>query len=188
MAARAGGGFLLAVTLVLVAGTAGHAQLRISDLDVYLNDHEITAHVVLLGAIPPGLHEGVHSGMAARVRFTVELWQYNRLWRDRLLARKVIDRQLEYNVVSKEYKVTAGKDDALTSYTTRELREAQRVVSELRSVKLMAAGSLDPSEVIYVRVRAESALGGENTFLTRMAGTAEETSRQSEFRTLMRVQ
>lgn len=188
MAARAGGRFLLAVTLVLAAATGAHAQLRISDLDVYLNDHDITTHVVLLGAVPPGLHEGIHSGIAAHVRFTVELWQYNRFWRDRRLIKKVVDRQLEYNIVSKEYKVTAGKDENWAPYATRELREAQRVVSELRGLKLMPAGNLDPSDVIYVRVRAEAALGGENTILTRMAGTAAETFRQSEFRTLMRVQ
>jgi hypothetical protein len=39
-----------------------------------------------------------------------------------------------------------------------------------------------------VRVSAESALSGENTFLTRMAGTAEQTFRQSDYRTLQRVQ
>jgi hypothetical protein len=39
-----------------------------------------------------------------------------------------------------------------------------------------------------VRVRAETALNGENSFVTRMAGTAEQTMRQSEYRTLLRVQ
>jgi hypothetical protein len=50
------------------------------------------------------------------------------------------------------------------------------------------ASALDPNAVIYARVSAEAALNGENTFLTRLAGTAEQTSRQSDYRTIQRVQ
>jgi len=50
------------------------------------------------------------------------------------------------------------------------------------------AASLDPAAVIYVRVNAVAALNGENTFVTRMAGTAEQTTRQSDYRTIQRVQ
>ena len=62
------------------------------------------------------------------------------------------------------------------------------MLSEARSVKLMPASSLEPDDVIYVRVRAESALNGENTFVARMAGTAEQTFLQSDFRTIRRIQ
>jgi hypothetical protein len=53
---------------------------------------------------------------------------------------------------------------------------------------MTAADELDPGAVIYIRVRAETALNGENTFLTRLAGTAEQTTLQSDYRTLQRVQ
>ena len=35
---------------------------------------------------------------------------------------------------------------------------------------------------------AETALNGENTFVARMNGTAEQTARQSDYRTIQRVQ
>ncbi len=50
------------------------------------------------------------------------------------------------------------------------------------------AATLDPAAVIYVRVQAETALNGENTFVARMNGTAEQTARQSDYRTIQRVQ
>lgn len=164
------------------------AELRISDLDVYLNDYEVTAHIVLLGAIPPGFQEGLASGIAAHLRVIIELWQYNRFWPDRLLTTRLVERQLVYNVVSKEFKVATLKGETRAPYATRELRDAQRVISEIRGMKLTPATALDPADVIYVRVHAEAALGGENTFLARLAGTAEQTSRQSDYRTIMRVQ
>ena len=183
-------GFAAALALLLLAGAApARADLRISDLDIYLNDHEITVRVVLLDAIPPAFHEGVQSGIPTHVRFTIELWQYNRLWRDRLVHRVRIERQLAYNAVTKEYKVIALKGETHPAYGTRDLRDAQRVFSEVRALKLgPAAAGLDPAEIFYVRVHAAAALNGENTFVTRMAGTAEQTERQSEYRTIQRMQ
>ena len=39
-----------------------------------------------------------------------------------------------------------------------------------------------------MRVGAESALNGEHSIVSRMAGTAEQAMRQSDYRTLQRVQ
>jgi hypothetical protein len=179
---------LLAAALLLLPFTPAAAELRISDLDVYLNDHEVTVHTVALGALGPTFQEGLESGLPAHVRFTVELWQYNRLWRDRLLLTHVLERHVTYNVVTREYKVMFAKGEARSPYTTRELRDAQRVISEVRAVKLTPASALDPSGVIYIRVQAEAALSGENSFLSRLAGTAERDERKSDYRSLMRTQ
>jgi hypothetical protein len=182
------GSVLLSVVLSLWLGRPAGAELRINDLDVYLNDHEITVHVVALGAIGPAVQEGLSSGLPALVRFTVELWQYNRLWRDRLLLSHVLQRLVTYNVVTREYRITFDKVEGRAPYATRELSDAQRVISEVRRVKLTPASVLDPAGVIYVRVHAETALSGENNVLSRMVGTAEQAVRQSDYRSLMRTQ
>jgi hypothetical protein len=173
---------------LLTGATPARGELRVNDLDIYLNDHDVTVHVVLLGTIPPGFHEGLQSGIPAHVRYTVELWQYNRMWRDALIKTVMIERQLTYNVVTREYKVTSLKGETRPAHATRDLRDAQRVLSEVQGVKLGPASGLDPAEIFYVRVHAESALNGENTFIARMSGTAEQTMRQSDFRTIQRVQ
>jgi len=172
----------------LAEPTPARADLRVNELDIYLNDHDVTVHVVLLGTIPPGFHEGLQSGIPAHVRYTVELWQYNRMWRDALIKSVTIERQLAYNVVTKEYKVISLKGETRPTHGTRDLRDAQRVLSEVQGLKLGPASGLDPAEIFYVRVHAECALNGENTFLARMSGTAEQTMRQSDFRTIQRVQ
>ena len=174
------------MVLVFAAATPAGADLRISDLDVFLNDHELTVNVSLLGAVPEAFQEGMLSGIPAHIRYTVELWQYNRYWRDVRLLTRIVERQLTYNVVTKEYKVTSLKGETRAPYVTRDARDAQRVLSDLRSLKLAPAATMNPNDVIYVRVHAEAALNGENSFVTRMAGTAEETMRQSEYRTIRR--
>jgi len=180
--------WVLWLLAALTVAVPARADLRIGDLEVYLNDHEVTVTVAALGTVASTYQEGIQSGIPAFIRFTIELWQYNRMWRDRLLVSKAVERHLTYNVVTKEYKVTFLKGESRPVYSTRDLRDAQRLLSEARSIKLIPASSLDPDDVIYVRVRAESALNGENTFVARMAGMAEQTFLQSDFRTIRRIQ
>ena len=177
----------LAALVFLTARPAG-ADLGFSDLAVSLNDHEVTVHVVLLDALPASFHEGLESGIPAHVRYTVELWQHTRFWVDRLLLTRVIERQVAYNVVTKEYKVTAVRGETRSPHVTRDLWDAQRVLSELRALKLTPATALDPTGIIYVRVHAETSLNGDGSLVARMAGTAAQASRQSEYRTIFRVQ
>jgi hypothetical protein len=184
---RARSFWALAASILAVAAPAG-ADLRISDLDVFLNDHELTVNVAVLGAIGPASQEGIQSGIPTHLRYTVELWQYHPYWRDSRLLIRMVERQLAYNVVTKEYKVTTVKGETRAPHVTRDLRDAQRVLSEVRGLKLTPASAVDKAEVIYVRVRAESALNGDNSIVSRMAGTAEQAMRQSDYRTLQRVQ
>jgi hypothetical protein len=179
---------LVAAALALALAAPARAELRISDLDVFLNDHEVTVHVVLLGALPDALHEGIQSGIPAHIRLIIELWQYQRMIPDRMLITKTVERTLAYNVVTREFKVSAAQGETRPVFTTRDLRDAQRVLSDIRGVKMTPAAALDPTAVIYVRVYAETALNGENTFVARMNGTAEQTQRQSDYRTIRRVQ
>jgi hypothetical protein len=151
------------------------AQIRISNLSVFLNDLDVTVQVVLLGAIPPSLHESLHSGVATHLRFTVELWQYSRLWIERRLQARTVERQITYNVLTKEYKVLSVDGEQRDPYLTKSLREARRVVSELRVAKLAPVASLDPNELFYVRVRADVSLNGVNSWVARIAGDAAET-------------
>lgn len=178
---------VLAASLVLAPTAPAGAELRVSELDVFLNDHEVTVHVVLLGALPDSFREGLQSGIPSHVRFTIELWEYQRLLPDRLLVTRVVERSLAYNVVTKEFRVASLRGEQRPVHLTRDLRDAQRVLSEARGVKLTPAAALDPNAIIYVRVQAEAALKGENTFLARLAGTAEQVERRSDYRVLDRV-
>jgi hypothetical protein len=169
------------VTALLVAGcllvppSQAAAEIRISNLSVFLNDFDVTVQVVLLAAIPPSLHESLHSGIAAHVRFNVELWQYSRFWVERRIQTRLVERQLTYNVLTKEYKVASVTGEQREPYLTKSLREAQRVVSDLRVSRLAPASSLDAQELYYVRVRADVSLGGVNSWVARIAGDAAET-------------
>ena len=168
---------LLVMAALCVLGTANPtwAELRISNLSVFLNDFDVTVHVVLLGALPETMRESLHSGIATHVRLHVELWQQNRFLADRRIHARTVERQLTYNVLTKEYKVIPLSGEQSEPYVTKDLREAQRVVSEARVHNLAPATSLSRWELYYVRVRSDVSQGGVNSWIARFAGDAEET-------------
>ena len=167
---------LVALLVGRPAGPAPvEAEVRISNLSVFLNDYDVTAAVVLFGAIPDSLHEAIHTGIAAHVRYYVELWQHTRMGVDRRLQVRMVERQLTYNVLTKEYKVAPLKGETREPILTKDLREAQRVISELRVGQLAPVAALDKQELYYVRARSDVSLGGVNSWFARMTGEAEET-------------
>ena len=182
---------LLAMAALCLLGTASPtwAELRISNLSVFLNDFDVTVNVVLLGALSETMRESLHSGIATHVRLHVELWQQNRVFADRRIQARTIERQLTYNVLTKEYKVIALSGEQREPYVTKDLREARRVVSEARVHNLAPATSLSRFELYYVRVRSDVSQGGVNSWIARFAGDAEETPWvQSSLLTLDRSQ
>jgi len=176
--------FLLAGTLTLASRLPAQAELRVSELAVHLNTHEVTVHAVLLDAVPAEFLEGLHSGLPTHLRIVIELFRYNRFRPDSRVNRAILERTLTYNVVTKEYKVSLGPSDARSPVTTREFRDAERILSDIQGVKLTPATSLDLAETYYVRVNAETALNGDDSWMARMAGLAARASRQSDYRTL----
>jgi hypothetical protein len=174
---------------VLAAAAPARADLRIGNLDVFLNDFDVTVHVVLFGAVPESLQESLQSGIPVQVRLRVELWQYNRFVPDRRTQSRNVDRQIAYNPLTKEYKVVSLKSEHREPYLTKDLREAQRVISEFRIGNLIPAAQLNPKELYYVRAQSIVTLGGINSWFARFTGDAEQTDWiRSNLLTLTRTQ
>lgn len=163
----------LLVVCLLSPPASADTELRISNLSVFLNDFDVTVQGVLLGAVPSSLTESLQSGVPVHVRFVVELWQQR--FRDRLLQTRTIERQLTYNPATKEYKVVSLSGEDREAYLTKQLRDAQRVISELRAGKLAPDAALDSQELYFVRVRADVSLNGVNSWIARFSGEAAET-------------
>jgi hypothetical protein len=165
----------VAMLSALASASPARAELRINSLSVFLNDFDVTVRVVLLGTLPDPMRESLHSGIPIHVRLAVELWQQNRLAADRRIRVRTIERQVTYSVLTKEYKVASLAGEQREPYVTKDLREAQRVVSEVRAGNLAPATSLSPRELYYVRVRSDISQAGVNSWFARFTGDAEET-------------
>ena len=179
--ARTGAGPLLVVVAVVglaalaVAADPAAADLKIATVSVFLNDNDVTVHVVLFDALPSSLQESLLTGIPVHIRLSVELRKQG-TFRDPLVQQRIIERQVSYNVLTKDFRVTSVTGEQHEPYVSKDIRDAQRVASDLRVSQLFPGAQLDARELYFVRVRAEAALGGVNTWVARFAGGAEETS------------
>jgi hypothetical protein len=159
-----------ALGLLLAAGAArgAGALFRISNLVVTNSDSVLLVNLVLLGAMPDGIVEGLGTGIPAAVRFQLELWQYSSWWVDRRVVAKLVERQVVYDVLTKEFRVSAVQGEEREPYVTRDVWEAERVLSEIRAFKLTPLGHLNLDELYYVRVRAEVRSGAPDSSVSRI--------------------
>jgi hypothetical protein len=145
-----------AALVILLSPSPGRAApLRISNLVVTNTERTLLVGAVLLGSLPEELIEGLGTGIPAAVRFQIELWQYNSWWVDRRIVAKIVERQLAYDVLTKEYRVSALQGEEREPYVTRELWEAERILSQVRNLRLVPISSLRGEDLYYVRVRAD---------------------------------
>jgi hypothetical protein len=163
-------GLAVALGLLLTAGAVmgAAAPLRISNLAVTNSESTLIVSLVLLGAMPDGIVEGLATGIPAGVRFQLELWQYNSWWVDRRVVAKLVERQVVYDVLTKEFRVSPVQGEEREPYVTRDVWEAERVLSEVRGYKLTPIAHLNLDELYYVRVRAEVRSGAPDSSVSRI--------------------
>jgi Domain of unknown function (DUF4390) len=187
------GGLAVALGLLLTAGAVmgAAAPLRISNLVVTNAESTLLVNLVLLGTMPDGIVEGLGTGIPAGVRFQLELWQYNSWWVDRRVVAKLVERQVVYDVLTKEFRVSPVQGEEREPYVTRDVWEAERVLSEVRGYKLTPIAHLNLDELYYVRVRAEVRSGAPDSSVSRImpfvSSRAETPWEQTPLLTLRRV-
>jgi len=181
---------MVVVELLAPVGLGAAALPRVSNLVVTNSDNVLFVSVVLLGSLPDGIVEGLGTGIPAAVRFQVELWQYNSWWVDRRVVAKLVERQVVYDVLTKEYRVAAVQGEEREPYVTRNVWEAERVLSELHALRLASTQNLRPEELYYVRVRAEIRSGAPDAsskILPFVSSRVETSWEQSPLLTLQRT-
>ena len=183
----------VALGLLLAAGPAGGAggPFRISNLVVTNSDSVLLVNLVLLGAMPDGIVEGLGTGIPAAVRFQLELWQYSSWWVDRRVVAKLVERQVVYDVLTKEFRVAVVPGEEREPYVTRDVWEAERVLSEVRAFKLTPMSHLNLDDLYYVRARAEVRSGAPDSSVSRLlpfvSSRAETPWEQTPLLTLRRA-
>ena len=163
------GALAVAVGLGLLVPTPGWGgSPRVSNLVVTNSENALVVSAVLLGSLPDGIVEGLGTGISATVRFQVELWQHNAWWVDRRIAAKLVERQVVYDILTKEYRVSAVQGEEREPYVTRDVWEAERILSELRAVRLAQVATLKADELYYVRIRAELRSGAPDSSFSKI--------------------
>ncbi|TKB28174.1 DUF4390 domain-containing protein [Desulfopila sp. IMCC35006] len=148
--------FIFLMIVPAVAGTEGNAerQATIDELTATTTEKSLIVFGTLENSFTSEMIEILHSGIALRFSFFVELYKATDKWPKELVATRTFQHIMTFDTLKENYKVTLEEDNN-TVLSFRSLFEAQKVINDINGVKIVDLKQLLPDNRYSLRIRAE---------------------------------
>lgn len=139
--------FLL--TYVSLAGGAG-----LTDIIVTNTQDDILLYFNVEGAFREKMKKAVLSGVPVTFSFFINLCRVRNFWMDEKIADIKLTHTIKYNNLKKEF-VVKRSEEKNTCFTTQSFKEAQELMSEIASLKIVPLSRLEKDCRYQIRAKAE---------------------------------
>ena len=128
----------------------------IADYSLGFSGNDIVVSYSVKGALDrPDMKEAILSTRPVTLTFYAQVIKHRALWKDKVIAEKVVKHIVRYDTLTKQYKVQTLLDDVLSE--ERSLASWDEMVGYMVSIadlKVVSVADLEPSENSYtVRVK-----------------------------------
>lgn len=151
---RMAAALVLAGGLILALPGEGAADSSLSPLTVLRQKDQLAVSTRLDGEFFSTVEEAIASGIPTTFSYEVEIWLKNRLWSDKTIVSKAVERVVKFNSLTNEYQVVQKSDSTTWDRTSKNLGEVRKWLTELDALPLVKLSELDPEKTYYVRARA----------------------------------
>ena len=142
-------GILLLIPNVTFAQEAGLTNIIVTntrdDLLLYLN---------VEGAFKAKMKTAILSGVPATFSFFTNLYQVRDLWFDKKIAHIKVTHSIKYNNLKKEFFIRRSWESS-EPIVTQSFEEAQKLMTEIDSLKMIPLGKLEKGRQYQIRAKAE---------------------------------
>ncbi len=148
--------FIFLVIFPAVAATDGNTerQATINELTATTTEKSLIVFGTLENSFTSEMIEILHSGIALRFSFFVELYKTTDNWPKELVATRTFQHIMTFDTLKENYKVTLEEDNN-SVIAFRSLFEAQKVINDINGVKIVDLKQLLPDNTYSLRIRAE---------------------------------
>lgn len=116
------------------------------------------SHLIIFGTLENSftseMIEILHSGIALRFSFFVELYKTTEKWPDELVAAKNFQHIMTFDILKENYRVSLEEDNNKV-LVFKSLFEAQKVINEINGANMVELKQLLPDNRYKLRMRAE---------------------------------
>ncbi len=145
---------LILFFLLLSTPLTGAQEARLENIIVTNTRDDLLIYLNVEGAFTSKMKNAVLSGVPVTFSFFINLY-YSRNF---LIDKKIVDRKithtLKYNSLKKEFIIQRSWDNG-KALTTESFREAQRLMSEIDSLKIIRLKKLEKGALYQIRAKAE---------------------------------
>ena len=106
------------------------------------------------GAFREKMKNAIQSGVPASFSFFVALYQTRSLWKDKKIADIKITHTIRYNNLKKEFSIRRSWENGEPA-VTQSFEEAQKLMTEVDSLKVVALDELEKGRQYQLRAKAE---------------------------------
>lgn len=145
----------LLLILVFCWQTAALCQeARLTDIIVTNTRDDLLLYLKVEGAFNEKMKTAINSGIPTTFTFFIDLNQVRPLWPDKRIAALRATHGIAYDTLKQEYTIDRSWDSA-GSVTTQSFTEAQRLMTEIDSLKIVPLQKLVKGAQYQIRTRAE---------------------------------
>lgn len=150
---------LLLILLLLLPGIvrsedSQDRKVTIKELTATTSESHIIIFGTLENSFTSEMIEILHSGIALRFSFFVELYKTTEKWPKELIAAINFQHVMTFDILKENYRVTLEEDNNKV-LILKSLFEAQKVINEINGAKVVELKQLLPDNRYTLRMRAE---------------------------------
>ena len=144
---------LLCILLVMQNAAFAH-EARLTDIIITNTRDDLLVFLNVEGAFNDKIKKAVLKGVPATFSFYITLYQARNMWFDNKIADIKITHAIKYNSLKKEFVVTRSWEKDKPSIT-QSFEEAQKLMAEINSLKIIPLGDLQKGSQYQIRAKAE---------------------------------
>ncbi len=129
-------------------------EVKLTDIIVSNTRDDLLVFLNIDGAFNDKMKKGILKGVETTFFFYIDLYQKRNMWFDNKIADIKITHMIKYNNLKKEFVITRSweKDKPLV---TQSFEEAQKLMAEINSLKIIELNSLQKGDYYQIRAKAE---------------------------------
>lgn len=127
---------------------------RLTDIIVTNTRDDLLVYLSVEGAFREKMKKAVLSGVTTTFSFFITLKQKRDLWFNKEIADVKVTHTLKYNNLKKEFIVKRSWENA-DPMVTQSFEEAQKLMAEIDSLKVIALSELEKGKHYQIRAKAE---------------------------------
>ncbi len=151
--------FILSQLILLGAANFGSAaetqhMATFREVAVTTSDTHLLVFATLNYSFTPEMTAILHSGIALKFSFFIELYKTAKNWPDEQIVIRTFQHILSYNMLKENYRITLEEDNNIV-LPFKSMALAQNVLNELNGIKVINLKQLIPDNHYKLKIRAE---------------------------------
>jgi len=147
--------YIIFLCIFFLMGNVSFAQdAKLTNIIVTNSHEDLLIYLTVEGAFKDKMKKAVLSGVPTTFSFFAALYRVRNLWIDKKIADIKITHTIKYDNLKQEFSISRSRENSGT-IVTKSFREAQKLMAEIDSLKIVPLWKLEKGGKYQIRAKAE---------------------------------